>query len=65
MEKDKQTTISYLEREREIWLPHHRRAVRAGGNNGEANRDAAEAFKPIDALLDELGKLGLKDTVEM
>lgn len=65
MENEREITLAYLEREREIWLPHHRRAVRAGGNSAEANLDAAEALKPIDDLLDELGRLGLKETVEM
>lgn len=56
----KEITIAYLERAREEWLPHYHRANRAGGNNGEANRDASDALKPIDRLLDELGEIMLK-----
>lgn len=55
----KEITIAYLERAREQWLPHYHRANRAGGNSAEANRDASDAFKPIDRLLDELGRLAL------
>ena len=57
----KEVVVAYLERARELWLPHHQRAERAGGNNAEANRDASDAFKPIDRLLDELGRLGVKN----
>jgi hypothetical protein len=53
---EKEITLAYLERAREEWLPHYHRRERAGGNSAEANRDAADAMKPIDRLLDELGK---------
>lgn len=56
---DKEIVLCHLERERENWLPLHARAVRAGGWSAEANLDAAEAFAPIDRLLDELGSLAL------
>lgn len=59
MEKQKEVVICHLEVAREEWLPHYRVAQRAGGNNGEANRSAEEAFKPIDKLLDELGSLAV------
>lgn len=50
MEKQKLTTnipqdevvIAYLEHERELWLPLHARAVRAGGMNAEFNAAEAE-----------------------
>lgn len=54
----REVTLAYLERRREEWLPHYRRAQRAGGNSAEANREASEAFEPIDRLLDEFNALG-------
>jgi hypothetical protein len=70
MEKQKLTTnipqdevvIAYLEHERELWLPLHARAVRAGGMNAEFNAAEAEAMGRIDRLLDELSALAIKGT---
>jgi hypothetical protein len=70
MEKQKLTTnipqdevvITYLEHERELWLPLHARAVRAGGMNAEFNAAEAEAMGRIDRLLDELSALAIKGT---
>jgi hypothetical protein len=62
--KPQEVVIAYLERARELWLPHYVRANRAAGMNAEANRDASDAFKPIDRLLDELGPLVMGQTVE-
>lgn len=59
---EKEIVIAYLERARENWLPHHHRAVRAGGWSAEANLAAEEAFKPIDLLLDELITFDLSKT---
>lgn len=55
-------TLAYLERARENWLPLHKKAERSAGMNAEANRDASDAFKPIDRLLDELNRLGAAAT---
>ena len=70
MEKQKLTTnipqdevvIAYLEHERELWLPLHAGAVRAGGMNAEFNAAEAEAMGRIDRLLDELSALAIKGT---
>lgn len=51
-------TLAYLERARENWLPLYKKAERSAGMNAAANRDAEDAFKPIDRLLDELNRLG-------
>lgn len=59
---EKDVTIAYLERERELWLPLHARALRAGGNNAEANLAEAEAMGRIDRLLDELSALAIRET---
>jgi hypothetical protein len=60
----REITLAYLERARELWLPHYHRAERAGGNSAEANRDASDAFKPIDRLLDELGTFVTAQAIE-
>lgn len=50
--------LAYLQRERELWLPHHLRSERDGRMNAELNANA-DAFMPkIDRLLDELNALG-------
>lgn len=56
--KDRETVVAYIEREREEWLPLHHRAVRAGGMNGEANREAELAMERINPLLEELHAMG-------
>lgn len=54
----REVVTAYLERERELWLPHYQHARRDGFMNAELNANA-EAFMPkIDRLLDELGALG-------
>ncbi len=58
-------TLAYLERARENWLPLHKKAERSAGMNAEANRDAEDAFKPIDRLLDELIRLGAVATANV
>lgn len=60
---EREIIVSYLEHHREKWLPLHARAERAGGYSAEANLAAAEAFKPIDRLLDELGALAVQTAV--
>lgn len=74
MERHKQVTdaldplevvTASLEHARLDWLPHHKRAVRAGGNSAEANRDASDALRPIDRLLDEFNRIKLAQTVEV
>lgn len=62
---EKQNVLCYLEREREAWLPAHRRAERAGGNSAEANAEAAAGMARIDALLDELSGIALAHTLEV
>lgn len=49
-----EVTLSYLEREREEWLPWHAMDVRAGGNNADAKARTAYFMNRIDRLLDEL-----------
>ena len=62
---EREIIVSYLEHHREKWLPLYHRAQRAGGWSAEANLAAAEAFKPIDRLLDELGGLAVPQVVEV
>jgi hypothetical protein len=56
--KEREIVMSYLEHEREVWLPLHRRAERSAGMNAEANAEEAVAMMRIDRLLDELNALG-------
>ena len=58
-------TMAYLEKQREDWLPLYHRSERAGRMNAEANRNASDAFKPIDRLLDEFNRIKLAQTVEL
>ena len=54
----REVVTAYLERERELWLPHYQHAKRDGFANAELNA-AAEAYMPkINQLLDELNRLG-------
>jgi len=56
--KEREIVLSYLEHEREVWLPLHQRAERAAGMSAEANAEEAVAMTRIDRLLDELNALG-------
>lgn len=49
---------AYIERERELWLPAHQRAERAGHMNAELNAEADKHMRQIDAYLEELHNLG-------
>lgn len=60
---EREIIYAYIEKARAEWLPHYRRAQRAGGMSAEANMAAAEAFKPIDILLDGLGEIALRNTL--
>lgn len=59
----KEVVTAYLERERELWLPLHARAQRAGGMSADANAAEAEAMGRIDRLLDELSVLAITATI--
>lgn len=49
---------SYLERERQDWLPHYKRATRDGRMNASLNANADLYMPKINELLDELHALG-------
>ena len=55
----REVVTAYLERERAAWIPARDRALRSGGMNAEHNAAEAKHMRQIDALLDELGRLGL------
>lgn len=48
------TTLSYLEREREIWMVARARDERAGGNNGEAKADRERSMVLLNEYLEDL-----------
>ncbi len=53
----KEVVTAYLQREREEWLPHYRRAMRDGRMNAQLNAEADAFIPKINSLLDELGSL--------
>lgn len=54
---EREVVLAHLERERELWMPHHLVDIRAGGNNGDAKTRAAYFMRHIDSLLGELIEL--------
>lgn len=63
----REIVTAYIERERELWLPAHQRAARAGHMNAELNAEADKHMRQIDVYLEELHALGgtaVSQTVE-
>ena len=57
-DKQRETTISYLEKARENWLTVRASAERADHMNAQLNNLEAESMATLDRLLEELSTLG-------
>lgn len=65
LEEQRDIVLRHLDLEREVWLPLHARAERAGGHSAEANLAEANEMKRIDALLEALTDIALAESLEL